>query len=347
MRPAVRNDDDKDEEEGYMQKVAIVGSRQAQVIETRDPQPHAEWVVVKVHAAPMCTEYKGYVSGQASNALGHEAAGEVVAVAQPGRVQVGDRVVAMPLAGCGRCPLCQSGEYIFCEHKPPHHDATLAQYIAKPDWLLQPIPDNLSYERAALACCGLGPSFGAFQRAGLNAYDTVLITGAGPVGLGAVVNARFRGGRVIVVEAAPWRADRARQMGAVAVIDPREADALEQIRALTGGEGVDVALDCSGAVPAQRLCIDAVRRRGTVAFIGECHDDLAVRASPDFLRKGLTLLGSWHYPLHDYPRVLRVIQESPLVDLLISHVMPMERVADAFELQAAGQCAKVILTPWT
>ena len=194
-----------------MRKVAVVGLRQAQVIEAPDPQPHGEWVVVKVHAAPMCTEYKSYVSGQANDALGHEAAGEVVAVAQPGRVQVGDRVVAMPLAGCGRCRFCQSGEYIYCEHKPSHRDTTLAQYIVKPDWLLQPIPDDLSYERAALACCGIGPSFGAFQRAALSAYDTVLITGAGPVGLGAVVNARFRGARVIVVEAAPWRAERARQ----------------------------------------------------------------------------------------------------------------------------------------
>ena len=135
-------------------------------------------------------------------------------------------------------------------------------------------------------------------------------------------------------------------MGAAAVVDPRAADALEQIRALTDGEGVDVALDCSGAVPAQRLYIDATRRRGTVAFIGECHDEVGVRVSPDLLRKGLTLLGSWHYPLQDYPRVLQVIRNSPFIDLLISHVMPLESVVDAFELQTAGQCAKVILTPW-
>lgn len=330
-----------------MYKATIVGIRQAQIVDASDPAPEGDGVVVRVHAAPLCTEYKAYVSGQASASLGHEAAGEVVAVAQQTRVAVGDRVVAMPLSGCGRCRLCQSGEYIYCEHKPARPDATLAQYIVKPAWLLQPIPDDLSYERAALACCGLGPSFGAFQRAGLGAYDTVLITGAGPVGLGAIVNARFRGARVIVVEAAPWRAERARQLGAVAVIDPASADALDQIRALTGGGGVDLALDCSGAVPAQRLCIDATRRRGAVAFVGECHDTVGVRVSPDLLRKGLTLLGSWHYPLHDYPLVLQVIRESPLIDLLISHVMPLDRVDDAFELQAQGQCAKVILTPWS
>jgi L-iditol 2-dehydrogenase len=328
-----------------MHKVAVEGVRQARIVDVPDPTPEGDWVVVRVHAAPLCTEYKGYLSGQAGADLGHEAAGEVVATAQATRVRVGERVVAMPLTGCGRCRLCQSGQYIYCEHRPVRPDATLAQYIVKPSWLLQPIPDDLPYERAALACCGLGPSFGAFQRAGLGAHDTVLITGAGPVGLGALVNARFRGARAIVVEGAPWRAERARQMGALAVLDPVAEDTPDRIRALTDGVGVDVALDCAGAVAAQRLCLDATRRRGTVAFVGECHEALEVRASPDLLRKGLTLLGSWHYLLQDYPLILRVIRQSPLIDLLISHVLPLESVAEAFELQAAGRCAKVILSP--
>jgi threonine dehydrogenase-like Zn-dependent dehydrogenase len=184
------------------------------------------------------------------------------------------------------------------------------------------------------------------QRLGVDAFTTLLITGAGPVGLGALVNARFRRARAIVVEAQPWRMERAKAMGAVAVIDPFSDDPVGQIKALTEGRGVDGAIDCSGAVPAQRLCIDATRRKGRVAFVGECQDELAIRISPDMIRKGLTLLGSWHYNLNDVPLIMQVIRESPLLDLLVSHVLPMGEIQAAFELQLTGQSAKVILKPW-
>jgi len=91
------------------------------------------------------------------------------------------------------------------------HDgsATMAQYLVKPDWLLIPIPDDVSYDHAGMACCGLGPTFGAFNSMKVDRFDTVLITGLGPVGLGGIVNARYRGARVIGVESNPWRAQRA------------------------------------------------------------------------------------------------------------------------------------------
>jgi L-iditol 2-dehydrogenase len=184
------------------------------------------------------------------------------------------------------------------------------------------------------------------QRMGVSAFDTILITGLGPVGLGAVVNARFRGARVIAVEALPWRAERGRAMGVAEVVDPRDEAALARIRELTGDRGVDCALDCSGNVQAERLCVDATRRKGQVAFVGECYDNLPLRISPDMIRKGLTLIGSWHYNLHDYPKIMQVIQESPLIDLLISHVIPLREIQAAFELSASHETAKVILQPW-
>jgi threonine dehydrogenase-like Zn-dependent dehydrogenase len=181
---------------------------------------------------------------------------------------------------------------------------------------------------------------------GLTAFETLLISGAGPVGLGALVNARFRGAKVIVVESNPWRMERAAQMGALAVIDPRSEDPLRQIRELTNGRGVDCAVECSGIIQAERLCIDATRRKGKVAFVGECHDQLPIWVSPDLIRKGLTLIGSWHYNLNLFPLVIQVIQGSPLIDLLVSHIIPLRHIQEAFELQLTGQSAKVILKPW-
>jgi threonine dehydrogenase-like Zn-dependent dehydrogenase len=337
-----------------MKKVVIRGPRQAEIVDVPDPQPKEDWAVVKVHAAPMCTEYKSFIAGDKVEFLGHEAAGEVVAVAQPGRVKVGDRVVVMPQYPCGKCALCMGGDYIHCEHTydlprfigSREGSATYAQYLLKPSWLLPAIPDGVSYERASLACCGLGPSFGAFQAMGLGAFDTVLITGAGPVGLGALVNARFRGARAIVAEAVPWRVARAREMGAAQVLDPADPDIVRHIRELTDGKGVDCAIDCAGNVQAERLCIDAARRKGKVAFVGECGNDLAIRVSPDLIRKGLTLIGSWHYNLSAFPLIMKVIWESPIIDLLISHVLPMSKAQEAFELSASHQTAKVILRPW-
>ncbi len=337
-----------------MKRAAVVQTRTAELVDVPDPKAKDGWVVVKVHVAPMCAEYKAFLGGRRVEQLGHEAAGEVVEVAQAGRVRVGDRVVAMPLLGCGRCAHCLAGEYIYCESVPDfaqvhgslEGSGTMAQYLLKPDWLLVPIPEGMSYERASLACCGLGPSFGAFKEIGLTSFDTVLITGLGPVGLGAIVNAKFRGARIIAVESVPYRVDRARDMGVEEVLDPGSPDLVASIRALTGGRGVDCALDCSGAVPAQRMCIEATRRRGRVAFIGECVDELPIRVSPDTIRKGLHIIGCWHYGLADAPLVMRVIQESPIIDALISHVMPMSEIQAAFELSASHQTAKVILRPW-
>ncbi|MEW6358172.1 MAG: zinc-binding dehydrogenase [Planctomycetota bacterium] len=337
-----------------MKKAAIVGECKAELVDAPDPKAKEDWVVVKVHAAPMCTEYKAFVAGNKGAFLGHEAAGEVVEVAQPGKVQVGDRVVVMPLYACGKCALCVSGDYIHCQHTinfakftgSPEGSATMAQYLLKPSWMLPKIPEGMSYEHGSLACCALAPSFGAFQRMRLSAFDTVLITGIGPVGFGAIVNALFRNARVIAVESEPWRVERTRQMGVEHVIDPRDEGALKQVKDLTGGVGVDCALDCSGNVKAERFCIDAARRRGQVAFIGECNDDLAIRISPDMIRTGLTLIGSWHYNMNDVPHLMKVIERSPLIGLLISHVMPMSRIQEAFELSASRQCAKIILKPW-
>jgi L-iditol 2-dehydrogenase len=337
-----------------MKKAVIHGERKAGWVDAMVPKAKENWALVKVHATPMCTEYKTFVSGREAAFLGHEAAGEVVEVAQPGRVKVGDRVVVMPLTPCGVCDLCVAGDYIYCEHTvdlgaftgSPEGGATYAQYLLKPDWLLPRIPEGVSYDRASLALCALGPSFGAFDEMRVDAFDTVLIMGAGPVGLGGVVNAAFRGARVLVVESIPYRVDRAKQLGAEVVIDPTDPGAMEQIRDLTGGRGVDKALDCSGVPAAQRFCIDAVRRRGEVTFVGECSDPVQVRVSPDMIRKGLTLRGSWHYNLSLYPQIMHVIQNSPAIGELISHTFPMSEIQQAFEVSASNQCAKIILHPW-
>jgi L-iditol 2-dehydrogenase len=255
-----------------MQQAVVVGVRQGAVINVPTPQAKADWVVVKIHTAPMCTEYKTFLQGDRVEYLGHEAAGEVVEVAQPGRVGVGDRVVVMPMSSCGKCALCLAGEYIHCQqtidfaafHGSRAGSATYAQYLLKVDWLLVPIPADVSYDHASLACCGLGPTFGAMQRIGVTAHDTVLITGLGPVGLGGVLNGVYRGARVIGVEANPWRTQKALELGADAVIDPTDPDALKQIMPSTAPawwRRIASALMAHGARAPSPLSVNRVPTR--------------------------------------------------------------------------------------
>jgi L-iditol 2-dehydrogenase len=230
-----------------MNVVAITGKRTCEIVERPDPRIKGDFVKVAIRSAPMCTEWHAYQNGSISDSLGHEAAGEVVEVAQPGRVAVGDRVVVMPQYGCGRCGLCLSGEHIHCRQPvDPYRfcesqtgNATYAQFCIKQDWLLVPIPEDISYDHAGMACCGLGPTFNAMQQMGVNALDTVLISGLGAVGLGAVVNARCRGARVIALESNQYRASLAKALGVEAVIDPGSEQRLERILELTAGCGAD------------------------------------------------------------------------------------------------------------
>jgi L-iditol 2-dehydrogenase len=170
-----------------MNKVVINGMRQADIVEVPRPGSKEDWALVKIHVAPMCTEYKAYRDGEHNAFLGHEAAGEVVEVAQRCEVEVGDQVVVMPQYPCGKCSLCLEGEYIHCQNVidmkaftgSREGTATYAQYLLKPSWLLPKIPDAISYEHASMLCCGLGPTFGAIERMGVDESDTILITGMG------------------------------------------------------------------------------------------------------------------------------------------------------------------------
>ncbi|MBT4823401.1 MAG: zinc-binding dehydrogenase, partial [Lentisphaerae bacterium] len=224
--------------------------------------------------------------------------------------------------------------------------ATYAQYCIKPDWLCLPVPDDISIDHAAMACCGLGPAFNAMVRMNVDAFDTVLVTGLGPVGLGAVVNAVVRGARVIAVESHPFRTNLALEIGAEAVLDPRDADVLDHVRDLTKGLGVDKAVDCAGVAASQRLVVDAVKRRGDVAFVAES-GDLNVHISNDMIRKGITLHGIWHWNLADTPLMWDTVRRAaPLLDKQITHTFPMSRVKEAWDLQLTGECGKIILHPW-
>jgi len=263
-------------------------------------------------------------------------------------------VVVMPQYPCGICSLCISGDYIHCENivdplkicDCEHGMATYAQYLIKSDKLLIPIPDDLSYDEASMACCGLGSTFGAVHNMHINDTDTVLITGLGPVGLGAIINCLARGAKVIAVARNQYRKKLATDLGAEIVLDLNDQDLHQKIKQVTQNKGASKAIECSGVDQYQKICIDGIMRKGVVSFVGES-GELPIAISDQLIRKGLTLTGSWHWNLNLTVEILDTIKASKAsIRKLITHIFPMDQLEKAFELQETGNCGKVLLKPW-
>jgi L-iditol 2-dehydrogenase len=345
-----------------MKTVQITGKQTCEIVEKPMPKAKDDYVVVKIHSAPLCTEYTDYRDGcsraefergdESPDCLGHEAAGEVVEVAQPGNVKVGDRVAVMPGFWCGKCRFCLSGEYIHCQN-PPDPLATCgceagvasyAEYCLKQDWLLLPIPDEMSYDHAAMACCGLGPAFNAMQTMDVCGNDTVLIAGTGPVGLGAVIAATYRGARVISLGRNPYRTDLALKLGAEAVLDPTADDISQQILDLTGG-GASKSVETTGFPMYMDVLMKSTRRKGHLSIVGE-GGDYPLPISDGMIRTGLTLHGIWHWNLGDAPDMLQMISRvGSKLDTMITHRFPLDQIEDAWKLQMTGKCGKVVINP--
>tara|TARA_B100000029_G_scaffold151839_1_gene146916 strand:- start:3640 stop:4659 length:1020 start_codon:yes stop_codon:yes gene_type:complete len=337
-----------------MKKVNIYQPSLVELTKVDIPKPINDWALVKIHSAPMCTEYKFYLEGKMPPyPLGHEASGEIVDIDKSSQLKIGDRVVVMPQYPCGSCNLCKTGNYIHCQNNYVlkeftggyEGDSTFAEYLLKPMWLLPKIPENMNYDHASMLCCGLGPTFGAMEQMNVDSSDTILITGMGPVGLGGIINAKNMGATVIVTAHNEYRAKLATELGADLVIQSKIEKPEKIIRDFTKGNGVDKSIECSGSNLAQRLCLRSTRRKGIIAFVGES-GKLDINISNDLIRNGHTFLGIWHYNFEDIPKLFKIAEsQKNNLNKLITHRFSFDKVADAFELQISRQCGKIILKP--
>ena len=336
-----------------MKRVVVTGESQCGLEDFDDPGVAENYAKIKIHAAPLCTEFHVFLRGMKRPLGGHEAAGEVVEIG-PGvsMVKPGDRVVVMPQSGCGVCDLCTSGDHIYCPDKKNAREicgnetgtSTLGQYCVQQDWLLVPIPDDISYDHASMACCGMGPGFNANQTMQVMPTDTVLISGLGPVGLGTAITALYRGARVLGLEMNPYRIALAKDMGVEAVVDPTSEDALDEIMDLTDGKGVDKSVECSSVETAPEFLIQAAALRGHIASPG-WGGPINAR---DVNRKGLTVHGCWHWNHQRDARVMMgtIRGAKSLLDKVITHTFAFSEVQQAYETRASNQCGKIILHPW-
>lgn len=213
----------------------------------------------------------GRLSGELSPILGHECTGQVVALGLGvSGFEVGEPVVVNPGGQpCGRCESCRAGQEDRCTRNMGvgyHRSGGYAEYVCTRANRAIKLGAESPLDQAAMSEPFAVARHGISQ-GDLRPGESVLITGAGPIGALSIIAARqARAGRIIISETAPRRRELARTLGAEA-LDPAEESVADRVRELTGGAGVDVAVECAGLAPAMDDCLGSIRRGGRVVVV--------------------------------------------------------------------------------
>ena len=328
-----------------------------ELVDRPEPRPGAGEVLLRVDAASICgTDLHLYRWDEwaAENLvppriLGHELAGTVLATGRGvTRVREGDLVGVESHLFCWECAQCQRGAMHLCRDLRVigvHTDGGFAEQVVIP-------------EANAVELNGLDPAVVALQEPMGNAVHaafaepiegrSVLVTGCGPIGLCAVGIARAAGAStVIATDTEPYRLEMATTMGADLVLDATEAGTVERIVEATGGDGVDVVLEMSGAPAALQQALDAVTRGGRISLLGIFSGAVPVELSDLVIMKGLRLHGIYGRRIYDtWERTQSLLRSGSLdVSPIITHRLDLAEWPAAFDLLASRHAGKVVLLP--
>jgi len=319
-----------------------------EVVEPRNPG--AGEVLVRPQFCGICgTDLHEYTDGpivipvnphplngsKAPQILGHEFSAIVEEIgAGVTNVRVGDLCSVMPLIYCGECDQCRRGanhlcRTMACTGLSAQWGGLAGQAIVKASQLVV-IPEGVSALQAALIEPAAVAAYGV-DRGHLQPGETVLVTGAGPIGSLVTMYALAAGARrVIVSESDPVRLERARALGEglgdVIGVNPLEEDLADVVNRYTGRLGVDLAIECAGKEAALQACIDVVKPGGRVVQTA-LHVRPASISAEMLAVKDLTLSGTWCYPVFDFPRVVSLVATGRWpVDRVVSSVISLADV---------------------
>lgn len=281
--------------------------------------------------------------------VGHEFMGTVEEVGSAVRaVKAGDRVSAEGHISCGACLLCRTGQAFICERVMiigVDRDGCFADYIAMPEnnvWKLDPaVPD----EWAAIFD-PLGNAVHSVMAAGVST-KSVVITGVGSIGLMAIPVARAAGAaKVIAVDINPAKLELAKRLGADYAFDARDEDLQQRVLAETNGDGADVLLEMSGSGAAINNGLAMVRNGGRAALLGLPSDNVSLNLAENIIFKGLTVLGINGRKMFETWYQTQALVVAGRIDLgpIITHVLPLERYEECFDLLKDGKAAKIVMT---
>ena len=310
-------------ESKQMEALVWLGPGQMEIQHTAMPELTPGEVLIAVHVASICgSELSGYLGQNSLRVpplvMGHEAAGEVVAItegtfADDSPVRTGTRVTFNPLIGCGDCDRCRIGLPHLCRQRQligAHRSGAFAQFVAVPAGQCYPLPADFSDTTAALTE-PLACSLRAVKRTRACPEQSLLILGAGPIGLFALMAAQEEGiQRIYVSDLSESRLAVARQWGASEIINARQSDVLATIREIAPG-GCDAVIDAVGSNATRAQAVQAVVPGGTVVFIG-LHDETSPLATNYLVRQEITLRGSFGYDRSDFEQAFNFLQRGLL-----------------------------------
>jgi 2-desacetyl-2-hydroxyethyl bacteriochlorophyllide A dehydrogenase len=316
--------------------------------------------IVRVEASGICGSdlhiYHGRVQIEPGFVIGHEFVGEVIAAGdEVSRVSVGDRVLGTYGTACGECFFCKREEFHKCDEARVYgHGATLgdlqgaqAEQVLVPhaNLTLRPVPEGLSDDVALFAGDVMGTGFHAIDSRPLAEGETAAVLGLGPVGLCAVQAAKAAGAaQVIAIDTVEDRLAMAESFGATPV-HLTEEDPRGEVKKLTEGRGVDLAVEAVGHPEALDLAVRLTRKAGTVSVTGVYAERAEVHMGLIWI-KALTLTSGHANVIKHLDRVLELLGDGKLDPApLVTHHMKLDEAPDAYRVYDKREALKIVLSP--
>lgn len=308
-------------------------------------------VLVRIKAAGIChsdAHYRAGVSPVASVplTLGHEVSGVVQeAGSQVTNVEAGDRVCIHYLVTCGECYYCSTGNEQFCSSGAmigKHRDGGYAEFISVPARGAFPLPEEISFEEGAVLMCASATSFHALRKGHVRQGESVAVFGVGGLGVTAVQLARVFGALdVYAVDVDEQKLQVAEGFGAIPV-NARTADPVEGLLRLTGGKGVDVALELVGLPVTVQQAVRSLAVFGRAVLVGISDQSVSIAPYDDLLMKEAQVIGSSDHLAQELPTLIELARRRALdLSAVITRTVPLDaepinEVLDQLEEGQAG-----------
>jgi propanol-preferring alcohol dehydrogenase len=325
------------------------------------PQIGPRDALVRVKAAGICHSDAHYRAGVSPVyplplTLGHEVAGVIEQVgpevADVNSVSVGDRVCLHYMVTCGDCIYCSQGSEQFCtsgQMLGKNRDGGYAETISVPARNAFLLPDRIPFEHGAIMMCSSATSFHALRKGRMRAGETVAVFGVGGLGMSAAQLARAFGALdVYAVDISADKLKMAERFGAVPV-NAAEIDPVAEIKRLTGGRGVDVALELIGLPLTVRQCIESLAVFGRAVMVGLTDKTTEIETYRELICREAEIIGSADHLAHELPTLIELTRQGTL-DLsdVVTDTVPLD--ADAINeamdrLERFGDDVRVVITP--
>lgn len=282
--------------------------------------------IVRIRRIGICgTDLHAYQGNQPyfsyPRVLGHELAGVIEAIGgNEAGLRPGDQVSIIPYMHCGECSACRSGRTNCCKSMKVfgvHMDGGMRERVSIPVGHLLKTSGLTLDQSAMLEPLAIGAH--AIRRSGLSAGDTVLVIGAGPIGLGIMALARYAGAQVIAMDVNDERLGFCRSWAKIEHTVNALQQPKEQVAAITGGESAGIVIDATGNVASMTDAFNLVAHGGTLVYVGLVKSDITFN-DPSFHSHEMTLMGSRNATMEDFEFVLKAISAGYVdIDRYITH----------------------------